>query len=143
MSQTILPTSLVTLNYRIAQAGGQPLISTFESTPATLQLGNGELSPALEQCLIGLVDGDKHVFELAEGEAFGPRNELLVERIQRSELPAEVELEPMAMLSFTAPDGHSISGLVRELDSETVLIDFNHPLAGKPIRFEVEIVGVL
>lgn len=140
MSQTVAENSLVTLHYRITLENGQPLISTFEATPATLQLGAGEMLPAMEKLLIGLAVGSNHVFELEAENAFGPHREDLVERVKREHMPAE-EIEAMSIMEFSAPDGSRYSGLVREIDAESALIDFNHPLAGKSIRFEVKIIG--
>ncbi|MBR0564647.1 FKBP-type peptidyl-prolyl cis-trans isomerase [Azoarcus sp. L1K30] len=140
MIQTVAENSLVTLHYRITLANGQPLISTFEATPATLQLGAGEMLPAMEKLIVGLELGSNHVFELEAENAFGPHREELVERVKREHMPAE-DIEPMSIMEFTAPDGSRYSGLVREIDAESALIDFNHPLAGKNIRFEVNIIG--
>jgi FKBP-type peptidyl-prolyl cis-trans isomerase SlpA len=142
VSQTVQPDSLVTLNYRIALESGQPLISTFEGTPATLQLGAGELLPTLERLIAGLDVGSYHSFELSADEAFGPHKPELVERVKREHMP-EGEIEPMTIMEFAAPDGSRYSGLVREIDDEWALVDFNHPLAGKAIRFDVEIIGIL
>lgn len=141
MSQTVQPDSLVTLHYRITLPNGQPLISTFEATPATLKLGAGEMLPAMEGLLVGLAAGTRHVFELEPDDAFGPHRAELVERVKRAHMPNE-DIEPMSIMEFTAPDGSRYSGLVREIDAESALIDFNHPLAGKAIRFEVEVIGV-
>lgn len=140
MSQTVAENSLVTLHYRITLPNGQPLISTFEATPATLQLGAGEMLPAMEKLIVGLELGSNHVFELEAENAFGPHREELVERVKREHMPAE-DIEAMSIMEFTAPDGSRYSGLVREIDAESALIDFNHPLAGKNIRFEVKIIG--
>lgn len=139
--QTITATSLVTLNYRISLPDGQPLISTFEGTPATLQLGAGEMLPSLEKLLVGLEAGSFHVFELEPEDAFGAHRAELVERVKRAHMPDE-EIEPMSIMEFTAPDGSRYSGLVREIDAQSALIDFNHPLAGKAIRFEVQVIGI-
>lgn len=140
MSQTVAANSLVTLHYRITLPNGQPLISTFEATPATLQLGAGEMLPAMEQLIVGLEIGSNHTFELEPENAFGPHREELVERVKREHMPAE-EIEAMSVMEFSAPDGSRYSGLVREIDADSALIDFNHPLAGKSIRFEVKIIG--
>ena len=142
MSTTIQADSLVTLHYRITLDNGQPLISTFEGTPATLQLGNGELLPSLEKLLTGLASGSGQVFELEADEAFGAWRQELVERVQRRHIP-EQNVEAMSIMEFTAPDGSRYSGLVREIDDESALIDFNHPLAGKSICFEVRVVGIM
>ncbi|NMG30345.1 FKBP-type peptidyl-prolyl cis-trans isomerase [Aromatoleum evansii] len=142
MTQTVQPNSLVTLHYRIALENGQPLISTFEGTPATLQLGCGDLLPSLERVLEGLEVGTHQQFTLAPEQAFGPYNPELVEHVKREHMPEE-EIEPMTIMEFGAPDGTRYSGLVREIDAVRAIVDFNHPLAGKTIRFEVEVIGVL
>lgn len=142
MSETVQPQSLVTLHYRISLADGQPLVSTFESTPTTLKLGQSELLPTLENMLLGLKAGMHRAFELSPEEAFGPYRDELVERVARRDMPAEIEEIP-SIMEFTAPDGSRYSGVVTEMDDAAALVDFNHPLAGKAIRFEVKIVGVL
>ncbi|HJV24788.1 MAG TPA: FKBP-type peptidyl-prolyl cis-trans isomerase [Aromatoleum sp.] len=142
MTQSVQPNSLVTLHYRIALENGQPLISTFEGTPATLQLGAGELLPSLERMLAGLPVGTRQEFTLAPEEAFGPYNPDLVEHVKREHMPDE-EIEAMTIMEFGAPDGTRYSGLVREINDAFAVVDFNHPLAGKTIRFEVDIIGVV
>jgi len=143
MSDCVKPNSLLTLHYRIALSDDTELISTFAATPATLKLGSGELAPTLERCLVDLPLGKRHVFLLEPDQAFGRHNPKLVERRLRSELPDELELIETGLIEFRAPDGSSYAGFVRELTDDHVVVDFNHPLAGKAIRFEVEIIGVL
>ncbi len=142
MSKAVQPNSLVTLNYRIALENGQPLISTFEGKPATLKLGEGEMLPTLERCLTGLAEGETQAFMLTPDDAFGPHRPDLIETVRRKDMPQE-EIESMSVMEFSAPDGSRYTGLVREIDAEKAVIDFNHPLAGKTIHFEVEIIGVL
>lgn len=141
-AQIVQPDSLITLHYCIAMPSGQPLINTFEGTPATLQLGAGELAPTLERLLAGVEVGKRQVFMLEPDQAFGPHNPALVEKVKREHMPDE-DIEPMSIMEFTAPDGSRYAGLVREIDERVALIDFNHPLAGKAIRFEVEVIGIL
>jgi FKBP-type peptidyl-prolyl cis-trans isomerase SlpA len=143
MSERIKPDSLVTLHYRLATGEDVALVSTFDGTPATLQLGNGELVPTLEACLEGMALGERQTFLLEPEQAFGPHSPDLVQRLARADLPADGNLEVSSMIEFSGPEGMHITGLVRELDADSVLIDFNHPLAGRDVRFEVEIVGIL
>lgn len=143
MSETVSAGNLITLHYRVATGDDTELISTFESTPATLQLGSGELAPPLEHCLIGIAVGERHVFLLEAEQAFGSHNPQLTQRMARSALPPNANPELHGLIEFSAPAGEKFTGIVRELDDEAVLVDFNHPLAGKPVRFEVEIVGIL
>lgn len=143
MTEQVRADSLVTLHYRLATGEDVALVSTFDSSPATLQLGNGELAPPLEACLEGLSMGERHIFLLEPQQAFGPHNPDLVQRLKRSDLPAGDGVGVFSMIEFSGPDGGQFTGMVRELDEQSALIDFNHPLAGKHVRFEVEIVGIL
>ncbi|MCB1892920.1 MAG: FKBP-type peptidyl-prolyl cis-trans isomerase [Rhodocyclaceae bacterium] len=143
MSEVVQADSLLTLHYRLALADDNELVSTFGTKPATLQLGSGELAPVLERCLIDLPVGQRTVFLLEPEQAFGPHNPQLMQRFARSELPEPGELREMALIEFKAPNGAAYTGLVRELTDDGALIDFNHPLAGKAIRFEAEVIGIL
>ncbi|MFH1869892.1 MAG: FKBP-type peptidyl-prolyl cis-trans isomerase [Pseudomonadota bacterium] len=143
MTETVRAGNLITLHYRVATGDDTELVSTFDSTPATLQLGSGELAPPLEHCLIGIPVGERHVFLLEADQAFGPHNPQLTQRMARSALPPNASPELHGLIEFAAPNGDKFTGIVRELDDAAVLVDFNHPLAGKPVRFEVEIIGIL
>ena len=143
MSDRVPPGGLITLHYRLAAGDDTEIVSTFGTTPATLQLGSGELAPMLERCIEGLPVGERHVFLLEPDQAFGAHNADLVQRIARGELPEGSVVELHSLVEFAAPGGGRFAGLVRELDADSALIDFNHPLAGKSIRFEVEVVGIL
>ena len=142
MTQIVQPDSLLTLHYRISLDNGQPLISTFESQPATMQLGQGDIAPTLERCLAGITVGERHTFLLEPENAFGVHREDLVEKVRLEDFPDGTEVEPMVIMEFTAPDDTRYPGLIREVLDTHAVIDFNHPLAGKSIRFEVEVIGV-
>ena len=147
MTELVKRDSLVTLHYRIATSDDTEVISTFDATPATLQLGSGELAPPLEACLEDLPVGERHVFLLESDQAYGPHNPQLLTRLPKAELPnSGAGIEVLTLVEFAAPSqfgGAKFTGLVREMDETSALVDFNHPLAGKSIRFEVEIVGIL
>lgn len=143
MNPQVTADSLVTLHYRIALPGGQPLISTFDGNPATLQLGAGELLPQIERLLDGLESGAERSFDLEPEQAFGARRDDLIERVKREDLPETEVVEAMSIMEFSAPDGSRYSGLITKVEDDAIMIDFNHPLAGKQIRVDVRIVGVL
>lgn len=143
MSETVQADSYIALHYRIANNDDVELVSTFGTGPATLQLGTGELSPMLEHCIIGIVPGERHVFLLEPDQAFGAHNPQLVQRVGIADLPAGAAPELHGLIEFSSPAGDKFTGIVRELDDAAVLVDFNHPLAGKSIRFEVEILGIM
>jgi FKBP-type peptidyl-prolyl cis-trans isomerase SlpA len=143
VSDRVRRDSLVTLHYRLALGDDSELVTTFGGRPATLQLGNGELAPTLEACLDGVTVGERYVFLLEAEQAFGAHNEMLLHRLARSALPQGVEPALHGQIEFTDGGGQKYAGTVREMDETGVLIDFNHPLAGRAIRFEVEIIGIL
>jgi FKBP-type peptidyl-prolyl cis-trans isomerase SlpA len=144
----IEPGSFLTLHYRLSGDGGADVVNTFGDKPATLSLGAGQLAPAIEACLVGLAEGAHESFDLPAGAAFGDRNPQLVQRVRRTLLDemgdAEAEYAIGDVVSFPTPDGRgSYAGVVREAAAEWLLFDFNHPLAGQPVRFEVRVLGVL
>jgi FKBP-type peptidyl-prolyl cis-trans isomerase SlpA len=151
----VQPGSFLTLHYRLAGPAGD-IINTFEGKPSTLPLGTGALSPAIEERLLGLEEGARAQFELPPGAAFGDRNPDMVQWVARKLLiqlgdPHET-YHVGDVVSFPTPDGTGeYAGSVRELGEDTdgdgqpdaVLFDFNHPLAGQPVTFEVQVIGVL
>ncbi len=143
----VTPTAYLTLHYRLAATDGGDLVSTFNEKPATLQLGTGQLAPFLEDCLMGLEEGVHRTFDLQPEQAFGPRNPDLLQRIARGALGEQsADGEDYAigdMVEFSAPSGGRFTGVVRAFDATSVLFDFNHPLAGKALTFEVKIIGIL
>jgi FKBP-type peptidyl-prolyl cis-trans isomerase SlpA len=137
----------LTLHYRLSSQAGDSIVSTFEENPATLQFGHGQLAPFLEACLLGLPEGTHQVFELAPEQAFGPRNPELLQHISMNTLRENSEFGEEYrvgdLVDFAAPGGGRFAGVIRELNEETALFDFNHPLAGQPVKFEVKIIGIL
>jgi FKBP-type peptidyl-prolyl cis-trans isomerase SlpA len=143
MTEYVQADSLITLNYRVASTDGEEWVSTFGFSPAVIQLGCGELAPPFEACLIGQAVGARCDVMLDAAQTFGPRQAELVRRVKRASLPVAAEIAINARAELNAPSGQTLSGIIREIDNDSVLIDFNHPLAGKSIRFEAEIIGVL
>jgi FKBP-type peptidyl-prolyl cis-trans isomerase SlpA len=144
----VQPGSFLTLHYRLAGPDGADIVNTFADKPATLSLGTGELAAPLERRLIGLAEGTRSVFDVPAGEAFGERNPELMQRVKRSLLDElgdpDQQYHVGDVVQFPTPDGQaSYAGVVRELGADWLLFDFNHPLAGRPVTFEVLLIGVL
>jgi FKBP-type peptidyl-prolyl cis-trans isomerase SlpA len=144
------PESFLTLHYRLAGPDGADIINTFDDRPATLSIGSGELVPAVEARLLGLAEGTRRSFELGPGIAFGDRNPELVQRVSRAMLDASIDAQDGSaylvgdVVQFPLPGGQGVcAGVVRGADQTSLLIDFNHPLAGQPVTFEVQLIGVL
>jgi FKBP-type peptidyl-prolyl cis-trans isomerase SlpA len=147
----VQPGSFLTLHYRLGGPAGD-VINTFDGKPATLTLGTGQLSPAVEACLLGLAEGTRTTIELPAGAAFGDRSpdmQQWMARKELSDLSAEGEQYAVGdVLHFPTPDGKAqFAGTILDFRSgekgDAVLLDFNHPLAGKAVTFEVHVIGVL
>ena len=137
----------LTLHYRLATLDGVDIISTFHESPATLLLGQGQLAPFLEQALLGLEDGSHTTQELAPEQAFGMRNPDLVQRVSlktlRDNSASGEDFKIGDLIDFSAPSGGKFAGVIQELNEDSALFDFNHPLAGQRVLFEVKIIGIL
>ena len=140
--------SFLTLHYRLAGPQGD-VINTFNDKPATLSLGAGELSPAVEERLIGLAEGAHDTFELPAGAAFGERNPDMIQWLARKELDSLGDPDERYaigdVIQLPTPDGQGqFAAVVQAVrDDGALQLDFNHPLAGQPVTFEVEVIGVL
>ncbi len=143
----IKPGSHVTLNYRLAMADGADIVSTFGDKPATLLMGAGQLAPPLETILMGMKAGHHSVIQLGNDEAFGPRNPDLLQWVSLETLKANAmageDFVPGDLVEFNAPGGGRYAGILKEVGTQSALFDFNHPLAGQALAFEVEIIGIL
>ena len=144
----IQPGSFLTLHYRLSGPDGADIVSTFGGPPATLSLGTADLSPAIQSRLIGLEEGVHARFDVPAGEAFGERNPELLQRVKLSLLremgDEDATYHVGDVVRFPTPDGQAgYAGVVRELGDDWLLFDFNHPLAGSPVTFEVQVIGVL
>jgi len=140
--------SFLTLHYRLAGPDGADVVTTFNDKPATLTLGAGQLSPAFEARLLGLEEGARASFTLAPGEAFGERNPDMVQRLKRSVMDEmgdpQAEYNVGDVVEFPTPDGAGrFAGVVRDVGDGWLDFDFNHPLSGQSVTFEVQVIGVL
>jgi FKBP-type peptidyl-prolyl cis-trans isomerase SlpA len=143
----VKPGSHITLHYRLTLADGSDVMSTFGDKPATLLLGAGQLAPPLEDILLGLKVGHHSVFQLAPQQAFGPRNPDLIQKVSLATLRENSmigeDFSPGDLVEFNAPAGGRYAGVLKEVHETHALFDFNHPLAGQALAFEVKIIGIL
>lgn len=142
--------SHVTLHYRVATVVGgeeREVISTLGARPATLQVGAGQLAAPLEARLVGLAEGSAASFDLVASDAFGERNSELVQSLSRAAFDAHADPDADYVVGdvvqFNAPDGRLLAGVLKQRDDRQMVVDFNHPLAGLPLRFSVQVIGVL
>jgi FKBP-type peptidyl-prolyl cis-trans isomerase SlpA len=130
----------VTLHFAVLLDNGEEVDSTRHGQPATFEVGDGNLLPGFEAALFGMRAGDHARIELPPGQAFGEHRRENVQLLDRDRF-RDVTLEPGLVVSFAASEGE-LPGVVRRVFERTVEVDFNHPLAGRPIVFDVSILAV-
>lgn len=139
--------SYLTLHYRLLASNGVEIVSTFAGNPATILLGQGQLAPKLEECLLGLSEDTERSFDLTPENAFGLRNEDLIRRVSLATLAEnsapDIQYQNGDLVDFAAPGGGRFAGVLLQMEDESALFDFNHPLAGQNLRFDVKIIGIL
>ncbi len=133
---------VVTMNYEVADDQGQLIDRSEEGGPLAYIHGNGQLIPGLETALEGRGKGDKIAVDVPPEQGYGERDEEGVQIVARNQFDDSVEIE--VGMQFEAQDedeGHQIVTVVA-VDGENITLDTNHPLAGKNLRFKVEILDV-
>jgi len=136
--------SEVILHFDLKLADGSAADSTrVNNKPAKLVIGDGSLTPNFEACLLGLKAKDKKSFTLEANDAFGMPNPDNLHHLERSKFSSETPAEEGMIIAFTQPNGSEMPGIIREVTGDSVTVDFNHPLAGQVITFNVEIVSVI
>ena len=133
--------STVTLHFSLKFDNGEVVDSNFEKDPATFTIGDGSLLPGFERVLFGLKGADKRTFEILPEQGFGTPNEQNVQVMPRSQFDS-MELDYGVLVIFKDAAGGEMPGVVKAFNDQQVTIDFNHPLAGKVITFDVEIIQV-
>ncbi|WP_260260830.1 FKBP-type peptidyl-prolyl cis-trans isomerase [Vibrio intestinalis] len=140
---TITQDSAVTLHFTIKMKDGSVADSTHNmGKPAKLIIGDGSLSENFERCLLGLNEGEQAAIELAAADAFGMPNPDNVHHMDRARFVGDSEVEVGTIMAFSGPDGMEIPGIITDIAGDSVTVDFNHPLAGQDVTFEVEILSV-
>ncbi len=131
----------LTLHYRLS-CSGREVVSTFGSDPETFVLGSGEIDPRLEVHLLGLPVGVHTTLRLGPGEAFGAHDAALIHWLPRADFDPTLDLKRGHTVEFTLPNGQTLNATILDLNETDVQVDFNHPLAGLPVEFEIEILAL-
>lgn len=140
--QRIGQNSTVTLHFALKFENGNIVDSNFDKDPATFTVGDTSLLPGFERTLFGLKEGDERSFQVLPEQAFGTPNEQNVQVMPRSQFDDSMELDYGVLVIFKDAAGGEMPGVIKEFNDQQVTVDFNHPLAGKIITFDVKIVKV-
>lgn len=132
----------VTLHFALKFESGEVIDSTFDKDAATLEIGDESLPANFEAYLLGMKAGDQASYQVLPEKAFGQHNPNNLQTFKRHEFSADMVLEPGVMISFADARQHELPGVVSRVEGDEVEVDFNHPLAGRTLTFDVEIVDV-
>lgn len=136
------PGTQVTLHFSLKLSNGDLIDSTFDKEAAVFVVGDGQLLPGFEEQLIGLVAGDEKSFEILPEKGFGMPNPHNLQIMSVDMFSPDMELSEGLMVSFADANKQELPGVIVAIDEGKVEVDFNHPLAGKDITFDVKILKV-
>ena len=131
----------VIIDYTLSLKNGDVIETTRDDEPVTYIQGAGEVIEGMEQAVAGMEKGSKKDIVLPVDQAFGKHDPEALLEIPKTELPPE-SLVPKTIIHASGPKGQTINGKVIEVKEETVIVDFNHPLAGQELYCAVHIIDV-
>lgn len=127
----------VYLNFSVSLEDGSEVDSNFGGEPVDFAIGDGSLLPGFERLIFGMSAGERQMFSVPPEDAFGQPNDNNVQYLPRDRFDDDVELEIGLVFSFADAGGGELPGMILAVDDEEVTVDFNHPLAGRTILFDV------
>lgn len=138
----IAQNKIVTFNYTLKDDTGNVLDSTEGSTPFSFLSGNGQILPKLENAMEGMLVGSKKNVKISAPDAYGTYNENAVQQVDRTNFPENTDLQPGMQFVANSPEGNQMPFIISEVQDNNIKIDFNHPLAGKNLEFDVELIDI-
>ena len=136
------PNQVVTINYTLKDSEGEVIDSTSEGNSFSFLSGTEQILPKLEEAIGGMLIGSKKIVALAAADAYGEYFDDAVQVLQRSEFPKDMEIKEGMELVTSAPDGSQMPFVITKITDEQVTVDFNHPLAGEDLSFDVELLDL-
>ncbi|MCL4112716.1 UNVERIFIED_CONTAM: hypothetical protein GTU68_052163 [Idotea baltica] len=141
ITSSIIDSSQVTLHFSLKLLTGDFVENNFDKKPAEFTMGDGSLLPGFERKLLGLKQGDKRIFDIVPEQGFGAHKDQNIQVMNLDQFEG-IELSIGLLIIFNDFSGSELPGVVMSFDDNKVTIDFNHPLAGKDLKFEVEIISI-
>lgn len=132
----------VKIHYTGTLSDGTEFDSSRGQEPLEFTLGEGRMIAGFENAVLGMTLGENKVISIPCDQAYGERNEAMIQSVPRQAIPADIELANGMRLQAEGPQGQALSFTVTAFDAETVTIDGNHPLAGQELIFDLELVAI-
>lgn len=138
----VKPGDTVHIHYTGTLLDGTTFDSSDGRDPLAFVVGSGQIIPGLDVALPGMTVGEKKTVKIDCKQAYGPLNPDMRQAVPREGIPDDIPLEVGLQLNMQTPDGQALPVMVVELDEATVTLDANHPLAGKDLQFDIELVKI-
>ena len=138
----LMTNKVITINYTLKDKEGNLLDSTDNGGPFSFITGNMQVLPGLEEALVSMIIGSKKNIKLAAADAYGEYDENAIQKVNRSLFPEEAELETGMTYFAHSPEGQHIQFVITKIENDDITVNFNHPLAGKNLEFDVELLDV-
>jgi peptidylprolyl isomerase len=132
----------VKVHYTGRLSNGTVFDSSLGREPLEFTIGQKMVIPGFEEGVIGMTVGETRTVSIASQDAYGPYLEDLVGSIRRTQIPPNIDLQVGAMLQMQTPDGGNMLVVIKDLTDEMVTLDANHPLAGKDLAFEINLLEI-
>jgi peptidylprolyl isomerase len=132
----------VAIHYTGTLLDGTQFDSSEGREPLEFEVGSGHIIPGLDAAMPGMEVGDKKTVKIASADAYGPLNPEMRQAVPREGIPADIPLEVGTQLQMQTPEGQALPVMVVEVDEATVTLDANHPLAGKDLQFDIELMKI-
>lgn len=117
--------------------------SSADRKPLEFKIGEGRIIPGFEKAVLGMQAGESKDETIPAEQAYGPRRDELMIQVDRGEIPADLNIEVGQHLQVTSPDGQEIPVMVQGVSETSVTLDANHPLAGRDLQFQIELVEIV
>jgi peptidylprolyl isomerase len=132
----------VSVDYKGTLQNGDVFDTSHGRQPLEVKMGAGQLIAGFEKELMGMSLNEKKSFTIDPEDAYGQRNEGLMRDIARTDVPSEINPEVGMTVGMYTPEGQQIPAQIVHVDNEKISLDLNHPLAGKTLTFDIEVVGI-
>lgn len=132
----------VAIHYTGTLSDGATFDSSQGRDPLEFTVGSGQIIPGLDKALPGMSVGDKKTVEVAADDAYGQPDPNAMQAVPRKDIPAEIPLDLGTQLQVQTPTGQAMPVTVVKVTEEEVTLDANHPLAGKDLTFDIELVDI-
>lgn len=132
----------VQVDYTGTLSDGEVFDSSEGRAPLEIRMGAGQVIPGFGQALMGMAENETKTVSLAPEEAYGERDESLLRRFERSQIPPEMNPQVGDMVALTTQQGNQIPARVTDADEQGIVLDLNHPLAGKQLQFDLRVVRI-